>query len=62
MDQHFGGGWNFKDENRFNAIGKQLNLLEGQKTRGQRHDYPPMHVRSGDLVQDTGAHRCPKAH
>ena len=40
MHQGFGGNWNLKNQNGFDAIGEQLNLFEGQKTCGQRHDSP----------------------
>jgi hypothetical protein len=42
VHEHVGGGWNLKDQNWFDAIGEQLNLFDGQKTSGQRHDYTPI--------------------
>ena len=51
--QGFGGRWNLKNENRFDAIGEQLNLFEGQKTCGQRHGSPSRRARSGNRIQDT---------
>jgi hypothetical protein len=60
MHQFLCRGWNLENQNGFDAIGEQLDLFEGQKTCGQRHNSPSMRVRSGNLVRNVADSKVPK--